>query len=192
MSRIFWANCSELRRKSRRCRPGTTRLAPFFAFKRKFIQKRAISGVTKEQAEAIDGPGLGARTGRRFLASRSLSAAFSAHVSGWLDERGRAPDAIQTAARYAAWAALSHAGRTSTAAMCCSRWRTSWISCIWCPVESLAENGIAKLRLPERDWRDREGFQSDRSRHGARRRARSGHITASSATTRAKTAAPPA
>ncbi|HMD47616.1 MAG TPA: hypothetical protein VKG79_00905, partial [Bryobacteraceae bacterium] len=27
--------------------------APFFAFKRKFIQKRAISGVTKEQAEAI-------------------------------------------------------------------------------------------------------------------------------------------
>src|SRR6202167_485079 len=30
-------------------------LAPFFAFKRKFIQKRAISGVSKEQAEAIDG-----------------------------------------------------------------------------------------------------------------------------------------
>src|ERR1700733_2302768 len=33
-------------------------LAPFFAFKRKFIQKRAISGVTKEQADAIDGPAL--------------------------------------------------------------------------------------------------------------------------------------
>src|SRR5579862_762120 len=31
-------------------------LAPFFAFKRKFIQKRAISGVSKEQADAIDGP----------------------------------------------------------------------------------------------------------------------------------------
>ena len=27
-------------------------LAPFFAFKRKFIQKRAISGVSKDQAEA--------------------------------------------------------------------------------------------------------------------------------------------
>src|SRR5208337_2786696 len=41
--------------------------APFFAFKRKFIQKRAISGVTKEQAEAIDGGGL----------SRELEAIFS-------------------------------------------------------------------------------------------------------------------
>src|SRR5580704_13825769 len=32
--------------------------APFFAFKRKFIQKRAISGATREQAAAFDGPAL--------------------------------------------------------------------------------------------------------------------------------------
>ncbi len=40
--------------------------APFLAFKRKFIQKRAISGVTKEQAEAIDGPGLARELARFF------------------------------------------------------------------------------------------------------------------------------
>src|ERR1700683_3598050 len=34
-------------------------LGPFFAFRRKFIQKRAVSGVTSERAEAIDGPALG-------------------------------------------------------------------------------------------------------------------------------------
>src|SRR5579863_5316367 len=34
--------------------------APSLAFKRKFIQKKAISGVTKDQAVAIDGPALGA------------------------------------------------------------------------------------------------------------------------------------
>ncbi len=44
--------------------------APFFAFKRKFIQKRAISGVTKEQAEAIDGPATGRASWRQYSASR--------------------------------------------------------------------------------------------------------------------------
>ena len=32
-------------------------LAPLFAFKRKFISKKAVSGVTKEQAMAINGHG---------------------------------------------------------------------------------------------------------------------------------------
>src|ERR1700734_1903980 len=35
-------------------------LEPLYALKRKFIQKRAISGVTVEQATAIDGPALAA------------------------------------------------------------------------------------------------------------------------------------
>src|SRR5580658_1834071 len=84
--------------------------APLFAFKRKFIQKRAISGVTKEQAEAIDGPGL-ARELEAIFSEPLTERTFFAHVSGWLEKEAEHAELLQTAARYAAWAALSRAGR---------------------------------------------------------------------------------
>src|SRR5580658_1358804 len=83
--------------------------APFFSFKRKFIQKRAISGVTRDQAAAIDGPALRRELETRFgepVTERS----FFTHVSKWLDNETENADAIQAALRYAAWAALSPEG----------------------------------------------------------------------------------
>src|SRR5580704_16163803 len=79
--------------------------APFFAFKRKFIQKRAISGVTKEQAEAIDGPGL-ARQLEAVFSEPPTERSFFAHVSRWLENEAGHTELIQTASRYGAWAAL--------------------------------------------------------------------------------------
>src|SRR5271170_2842181 len=84
--------------------------APFFAFKRKFIQKRAISGITKEQADAIDGPGL-ARELEAIFSEPLTERSFFAHVSRWLEDEAEHADSIQAAAHYAACAALSHAGR---------------------------------------------------------------------------------
>ncbi len=132
-------------------------LGPFFAFKRKFIQKRAISGVTREQAEEIDGPGLG----------RELEALFSlplneqnffAHVSLWLENEAERLDLIQIAARYAAWAALSEAGRKKHHGDVLFKVAHKLDPLHLVPVETLVENGIDKLRLPEQDWRGREGF----------------------------------
>ena len=132
-------------------------LAPFFAFKRKFIQKRAISGVTKEQAEAMDGPGLG-RELEGFFAEPLTERSFFAHVSAWLEEEAVRLEWIQTAARYAAWAALSEAGRKKHHSDVLFKVAHKLDPLHLVPVESLAENGIAKLRLPEEDWRSREGF----------------------------------
>jgi hypothetical protein len=84
-------------------------LAPFFAFKRKFIQKRAISGVTKEQAAAIDGPAL-AQELKTLFGEPLTEKSFFTHVNGWLDDEPAHAAAIQTASRYAAWAALSPEG----------------------------------------------------------------------------------
>ena len=133
-------------------------LAPFFAFKRKFIQKRAISGVTREQAEAMDGPGLDRELAAIFgepLTERS----FFAHVSAWLEEEAVRLEWIQTAARYAAWAALSEAGRKKHHSDVLFKVAHKLDPLHLVPVESLAENGITKLRLPEEDWRSREGFR---------------------------------
>jgi len=131
--------------------------APFFAFKRKFIQKRAISGVSKDQAEAIEGPALG----------RELEAAFGepvngqsffAHVSEWLETEAEHLEPIQIAARYAAWAALSEAGRKKHHGDVLFKVAHKLDPLHLVPVETSEENGIARLRLPEEEWRDREGF----------------------------------
>src|SRR5580658_5099119 len=123
--------------------------APFFAFKRKFIQKRAISGVTAEQAEAIDGAGLARELGAIFsepLTERS----FFAHVSRWLEHEAEHADAIQSATRYAAWAALSHAGREKHCQDVLFKVAHKLDPLHLVPVEAIAESGVAKLRLPEK------------------------------------------
>jgi NADPH-dependent glutamate synthase beta subunit-like oxidoreductase/NAD(P)H-flavin reductase len=132
-------------------------LAPFFAFKRKFIQKRAISGVTKEQAEAIDGPALGGQLEALFgepVTERS----FFAHVSSWLENEAERLEDIQMAARYAAWGSLSDAGRKRHHGDVLFKVAHKLDSLHLVPVETSAEGGIAKLRLPEGEWRGREGF----------------------------------
>ncbi len=131
--------------------------APFFGFKRKFIQKRAISGVTREQAEAIDGPGL-SRELEAIFSEPLTERSFFEHVSRWLETEAEHLEPIQTAARYAAWAALSDAGRKKHHHDVLFKVAHKLDPLHLVPVETLAENGIAKLRLPEEDWRGREGF----------------------------------
>jgi len=137
--------------------------APFFAFKRKFIQKRAISGVTAAQAAAIDGPALKPELEERFgepLTERS----FFTHVSKWLDAEADHAAEIQTAIRYAAWAAMSpkgiklhHGGTLFKVAHKLDPMRLIQIE----PVAERggASSGITKSQLPKEHWRYREGFR---------------------------------
>ncbi len=132
-------------------------LAPFFAFKRKFIQKRAISGVTKEQADSTDGLALG-RELEAIFGEPLTEQSFFAHVSGWLEHETERLEAIQMAARYAAWAALSATGRKRHHADVLFKVAHKLDQLHLVPVETLIENGIDELRLPEESWRGREGF----------------------------------
>ena len=133
--------------------------APFFAFKRKFIQKRAISGVTKEQAAAIDGPALKRQLEIRF-GEPVYERSFFMHVSEWLDAEEQHGEDIQSAIRYAAWAALSpegiklnHGGTLFKVAHKLDPMRLIQL-------ENVApQNGIAKTQLPKEHWRYREGFR---------------------------------
>jgi NADPH-dependent glutamate synthase beta subunit-like oxidoreductase/NAD(P)H-flavin reductase len=131
--------------------------APLFAFKRKFIQKRAISGVSKEQAEAIDGSGL-ARELEAVFGEPLTERSFFTHVSRWVDNEAQQPELVQAAARYAAWAALSEAGRKRHHGDVLFKVAHKLDQLHLVPVETSEENGIAKLRLPEHAWRGREGF----------------------------------
>jgi NADPH-dependent glutamate synthase beta subunit-like oxidoreductase/NAD(P)H-flavin reductase len=132
--------------------------APFFAFKRKFIQKRAISGVTKEQAAAIDGPTLAHELEALFgepLTERS----FFTHVSAWLDDEPQHSGNIQAAARYAAWAALSPAGIEHHRRDVLFKVPHKLDQMHLVPVDAIQNGSISKLRLPDAHGRYREGFQ---------------------------------
>jgi len=133
-------------------------LAPIYALKRKFIQKKAISGVTKEQASAINGMAVAAELESLFgepLTERS----FVEHVSAWLDAEAHHQPHLQSAAQYAAWAALSPAGMEKHHHGVLFRVPHKLDMTHLIPVETLQANGVAKLTLPEHSWRHREGFK---------------------------------
>src|SRR4029079_15682533 len=85
------------------------RLAPVYALLRRSVQKKAISGVTKEQASAINGLGVAAELEALFNEPLTESS-FVEHVSRWLEDETEHQQPLHLAAQYAAWAALSPAG----------------------------------------------------------------------------------
>jgi NADPH-dependent glutamate synthase beta subunit-like oxidoreductase/NAD(P)H-flavin reductase len=131
---------------------------PFFAFKRKFIQKRAISGVSKEQASAIDGPAL-ARELESLFKEPLTERSFVTHVSLWLDQEPEHSAAIQLALRYAAWAALAPAGIAAHHRDTLFKVAHKLDPMHFIPVHAITDIGVDKLRLAPDRWRYREGFQ---------------------------------
>jgi NADPH-dependent glutamate synthase beta subunit-like oxidoreductase/NAD(P)H-flavin reductase len=134
------------------------RLTPLLAFKRKFVQKRAISGVTKEQASSINGLALAAELDSLFGEPLTQSSFFE-HVSHWLENEAEHAPWIQTAARYAAWAALSPAGIRKHHGDVLFKVPHKLDPFHLIPVEEVAGQGLVKLRLPEDRWRNRQGFK---------------------------------
>ena len=79
-------------------------LAPLYALKRKFVQKKAISGMTPERAGAIDGAALAAELESLF-GEPLTEQSFVEHVSRWLE------DEAEHAAQLADRAAICRLGR---------------------------------------------------------------------------------
>ncbi|MGH9647379.1 MAG: pyridine nucleotide-disulfide oxidoreductase, partial [Bryobacteraceae bacterium] len=132
-------------------------LAPIYALKRRFVQKKAISGVTKEQASLINGLAVAAELEALFNEPLT-EASFVDHVSRWLD----GPDAeqehereLKIAAQYAAWAALCPAGIEKHHRGVLFRVPHKLEMTNLIPVETLqagGAGGVATLALPEHHW----------------------------------------
>ncbi len=74
-------------------------------------------------------------------------------------------EALDVALRYAAWATLTDAGHAAHPGNTLFRvpHRLDYNHLV--PVETIERDGVTMLRLPEHDWRPREGFRADRCRH---------------------------
>ena len=131
----------------------TARLDPVHACKRLFVQRQAV----RKYADPVgfDGDAL-----REALESRFGEAltepAFAAHVAQW--EKDGDSDAIDEALRYAAWATLTEAGKAEHRGGTLFRVPHRVDPTRLVPVETIERDGVTMLRLPEHDWRYREGF----------------------------------
>ncbi|HWZ31133.1 MAG TPA: FAD-dependent oxidoreductase [Bryobacteraceae bacterium] len=133
-------------------------LEPIYAVKRKFVQKKAISGVTESQASAINGAGLAAELESLFNAPLTEET-FVEHVSRWLEDEPAHTTQLAIAQQYAAWAALSPAGKAKHHHDVLFRVPHKLDPMHLVPVETVHIDGIARLAFPENHLRHREGFK---------------------------------
>jgi NADPH-dependent glutamate synthase beta subunit-like oxidoreductase/NAD(P)H-flavin reductase len=140
-------------------------LAPLYSVKRLFVQRRAVKGVKEADAAAIDGLAL-ARELDRLMGSppeadseiAAWERRYAEHVTKWLEDEAGNAAPLETAQRYAAWATLSPEGRRKHRRGVLFKVPHRLDMHHLVPVETVERDGITMLRLPEDDWRDRDGF----------------------------------
>ena len=133
------------------------RLAPLYAVKRKFVQRKALTNVTKEQASAFDGAALGLQL-EGFLDEPLTEFAFAAHVARWLENEPAHTGELWVAARYAAWATLSDEGQALHRRGVLFKVPHRLDMAHLVPVETIVRNGVERKVLPDPHRRNREGF----------------------------------
>ena len=133
------------------------RLAPLYACKRQFVQRRAAKSMRPGEAAALDGPALEARLAER-LGGSFEELAFARRVGEWLEDEEANADDLALAERYAAWAVLTPAGqaRHASGVLFTTPRKLDFGRLV--PVETDESRGYAVHRLDAKRLRRREGF----------------------------------
>jgi NADPH-dependent glutamate synthase beta subunit-like oxidoreductase/NAD(P)H-flavin reductase len=135
-----------------------TKLAPIFAVKRKFVQRKALTGYTEESASAIDGPAVAAKL-TTFLMEPLTELSFAIKVEQWLGAEAEHQAQLQLATQYTAWATLSAPGRAKHKHGVLFKTPHKLDMHHLVPVETSESNGLVRLELGRSHWRHREGFE---------------------------------
>ena len=131
----------------------TARLDPIHACKRLFVQRQAVRKYA--DPSQFDGPALRTALETRFGEPLNEEA-FARHVAA--SEAAGNAEAIDEALRYAAWATLTPAGKAAHKGGTLFRVPQRVDPMHLVPVETIERDGVTMLRLPEHEWRHREGF----------------------------------
>ena len=153
----FIAELFGIRAEAARLAADHVALEPLYRCKRLFVQRRAVKAYSAEDVEGLDGhaleealtPHLGGALTERLFAERVLF---------WLDDEPAHAEALERAARFAAWATLSDAGRARFKAGVLFKVPGKVSPEHLIPVETGVVDGVTMLRLPEERLRRREGF----------------------------------
>jgi NADPH-dependent glutamate synthase beta subunit-like oxidoreductase/NAD(P)H-flavin reductase len=132
-------------------------LAPLYSVKRLFVQRRAVKGLSEEQAAAIDGEALGRDLAAK-LGGALTELRFAEKVAEWMEAEAEHAAELELAARYAGWATLSPAGKAKHGAGILFKVPHKLDPHHLVPVATEAVDGVTMLRFPPQRWRHREGF----------------------------------
>jgi len=133
-------------------------LAPLYAVKRLFVQRRAVKGVSPEAAAALDGAAL-AQQLEVLMGEPLVEESYARSVTRWLEAEAEHEAALGLAQRYAAWAVLAPAGRKKHRAGVLFKVPHRLDMTHLVPVETVAQYGVGMLRLSPAHWRRRQGFK---------------------------------
>jgi NADPH-dependent glutamate synthase beta subunit-like oxidoreductase/NAD(P)H-flavin reductase len=133
---------------------GRTRdLDPVHACKRLFVQRQAVKKYP--DPSGFDGARLAVEL-ESLMGEALTERAFAVHVSNW--EKAAAHASLELAMRYAAWATLTEAGRQTHRGGTLFNVLRKIDHNALVPIETIERDGVTMLRLPEHDWRQRDGF----------------------------------
>jgi len=133
-------------------------LAPIFAVKRKFVQRKALTGFTEETARAIDGDCVAAKL-TAILLEPLTELSFASKVEQWLAAEAEHKQHLELATKYTAWATLSPEGKAKHKHGVLFKTPHKIDSHHLVPVEASHANGLIRLELSPAHWRHREGFE---------------------------------
>ncbi len=132
-------------------------LAPLYACKRLFIQRRAMKACKPEEAAAMDGAAMESELAALFGGAWG-ELDFARHVMGWLDDEPSHQAALSLAARYAAWALFSPAGRRRHRQGRLFKAPARHDPLHLVPHQAAAIDGVTQFFLPPEERRQRDGF----------------------------------
>ena len=132
-------------------------LAPLYSVKRRFVQRKALTGQTPEKAMAIDGAAVAAEL-EAFLLEPLTERSFASHVSKWLDSEAEHTQALGLATQYTVWAVLSPQGKAKHRNGILFKTPHKLDPYHLVPAQ-VKNNGLVQLEFGPDHWRSREGFQ---------------------------------
>jgi NADPH-dependent glutamate synthase beta subunit-like oxidoreductase/NAD(P)H-flavin reductase len=131
-------------------------LAPLFAVKRLFVQRKAVNAYKGVAAEALDGPGLRVALEARIGPFDEL--AFARAVMTWQQDEEANVDMLDCALQYAAWATQTAAGKAAHKGGVLFRAPRKLDFMQLVPLVVTARHGVAVFEAPADHLRRREGF----------------------------------
>jgi NADPH-dependent glutamate synthase beta subunit-like oxidoreductase/NAD(P)H-flavin reductase len=130
----------------------TAALDPIHACKRLFVQRQAVK--TYPDPAGFDGTALRAALETR-IGGPLTELSFARHVDMW---QAQDAEALDLARRYAAWATLTAEGQALHRAGTLFKLPRKPDPKHLVPVETIERDGVTMRRLPEHEWRPRDGF----------------------------------
>ncbi len=133
------------------------RWAPLYSCKRLFVQRKALRAYKPEQVADVDGSLLEKELETRFTEPFS-ELSYARHINDWMEDEETYKEHLDLAAKYACWALYTDAGRerNKRGVLFHTPKKLDFDNLV--PVETIERDGVQVLRLPEHDWRRREGF----------------------------------